>query len=54
MQQVTLTGFVAGTSGYRVRINGLYDLEVIGTGGLAISNANIQAAINAIRASRAA
>src|SRR5262249_8115138 len=48
-QQVTLTGFNAATAGnsFQVQIGGQLSV-VLGNGGLAISNANVAAAVNAI------
>ena len=46
-QQVALAGFNAGTQSFQVQIGG-NDSVVLGAGGLAISNANIAAAVNGI------
>ena len=46
-QQAVLTGFVGATDSFRIRLNG-NDSAVLGVGGLAISNANVAAAINGI------
>ena len=46
-QQVTLTGFNGATQSFQVRLNG-NDSVLLGAGGLAISNANIQTAVNGI------
>jgi hypothetical protein len=47
IQQAVLTGFNGTTASYQVQING-NNSQTLGLGGLAISNANVQAAINAI------
>ena len=46
-QQVTLTGFNAATQSFQVQIGG-NNSAVLGAGGLAVSNANVAAAVNAI------
>ena len=46
-QQVTLTGFDAASQSFQVQIGGSSS-AVLGAGGLAISNANVAAAVNAI------
>ena len=46
-QAVTLTGFAAATQSFQVQIGGNTS-AVIGSGGLALSNANLTSAINAI------
>jgi len=46
-QQAVLTGFNGTTDSFRIRLNG-NDSAVLGSGGSAISNANVAAAINGI------
>ncbi len=46
-QQVTLTGFSGATQSFQVQIGGV-NSAVLGSGGLAISNANVAAAVNGI------
>src|SRR4051794_27553373 len=46
-QQVTLTGFSAATKSFRISLGGNTSV-LLGAGGLAVSNANVAAAINGI------